>query len=134
MNARFLLRAGLVAAFALLTQAACQSRSAAARPDAAGSEPAAETIMKDRVVITNVMSETQLLAILESIEKVDGVREVLRLDFDRKTNEALLEIVGERRRQTYWRAHLENLPKITRTTNDNLSEKYPSWFTPKPAN
>ena len=120
-------------AFALITQSACHSSSDSARSNGTGPEVAAGTTMKDRVVITNVMSETHLLAIIESIGKVDGVIEVLRIDFDRKTNEALLEIVGERRRQTYWRAHLENLPKMARATHDNLSESYPAWFTEKPA-
>jgi hypothetical protein len=129
MNARLAFRAGLVIGFVLFTQTACKSSSDSARMDGAGPEPASEKIMKDRVVILNVMSETQLLAILETIGRVEGVREVRRIDFDRRTNEALLEIEGERRRQTHWRATLENLPKMITTAPDAARKELPVWFT-----
>lgn len=97
----------------------------------------AHKILVHHAVIVNVFSENALLAIMEYMGKMQGVYHVKRLDFDRRTNEALIEIVGEPRSQTFWRAYLEKLPKtkvnVQVTPNDKLHNKYPDWFLP-PAN
>ena len=97
----------------------------------------AHKMVVHRAVIVNVFSDGALLAIMEYMGKMEGVYHVRRLDFDRKTNEALIEIIGSPRSQTYWRAYLEKLPKtkvnVQVTANDGLRNKYPSWFQP-PAN
>lgn len=129
MNARLVLRAALVIALAFSTQIACKTHAGIAGRDDVRPQSAAADTMADRVVITNVTSESQLLAILESLGYVEGVREVRRIDFDRKTNEVLLEIIGERRRQTHWRAFLENLPKTTKVAPDTARKELPAWFT-----
>lgn len=97
----------------------------------------AHKMVVHRAVIVNVFSDSALLAIMEYMGKMEGVYHVRRLEFDRKTNEALIEIIGSPRSQTYWRAYLEKLPKtkvnVQVTANDGLRNKYPSWFQP-PAN
>jgi len=86
----------------------------------------------ERVVLLNVASESALLAIMEYLERANGVREVKRVALDRKAAEALLEVIVEADAQTAWRAYLENLPKSrvnlsNETTNDRLRKSYPDW-------
>jgi len=94
----------------------------------------AHKILVHEAVIVNVYSDSALLAIEQYIGKMDGVYHVKRLSFDRKTNEAFIEIVGNPRSETYWRAYLEKLPKtkvnVRVTPNGALHSKYPSWFVP----
>jgi len=96
----------------------------------------AHKILVHEAVIVNVFSDSALLAIMEYMEKMQGIYNVKRLSFDRKTNEALLEIVGSPHSETVWRAYLEKLPKtkvnVQLTPNDKLRNKYPSWFQPTP--
>ncbi|MCW5549297.1 MAG: hypothetical protein KIT44_10075 [Opitutaceae bacterium] len=94
----------------------------------------AHKMMVHEAVIVNVFSESALLAIMEYMGKMEGVYHVKRKSFDRQTNEALIEIIGEPRSQTFWRAYLEGLPKtkvnVQVTPNDKLHNKYPDWFLP----
>lgn len=94
----------------------------------------AHKILVHEAVIVNVFSDSALLAIMEYIGKMEGIYHVKRLSFDRKTNEALIEIIGSPRSETYWRAYLEKLPKtkvnVQVTPNGTLRNKYPSWFIP----
>jgi len=92
----------------------------------------AHKILVHEAVIVNVFSDSALLALMEYIGRMEGVYHVRRLDFDRKTNEAHLEIIGSPRSETFWRAYLEKMPKtkvnVQVTANDTLHNKYPSWF------
>ncbi len=94
----------------------------------------AHKMMVHEAVIVNVFSESALLAIMEYMGKMKGVYHVKRKSFDRQTNEALIEIIGEPQSQTFWRAYLEGLPKtkvnVQVTPNDKLHNKYPDWFLP----
>lgn len=94
----------------------------------------AHRMMVYRAVVVNVFSEGGLLALMEYMGKMEGIYHVKRVDFDRKTNEALLEIIGTPRSQTYWRAYLEKMPKtkvnVQVTPNDKLRNNYPDWFLP----
>lgn len=94
----------------------------------------AHKMMVHEAVIVNVFSESALLAIMEYMGKMQGIYHVKRKSFDRETNEALIEIIGEPRSQTFWRAYLEGLPKtkvnVQVTPNDKLHSKYPDWFLP----
>ena len=99
-----------------------------------GSLAKAHRILVHRAVIVNVFSESALLAIMEYMGKMEGVYHVKRVSFDRQTNEALIEVIGAPRSQTFWRAYLEKLPKtkvnVQVTPNDKLHNKYPDWFLP----
>ncbi len=99
-----------------------------------GTLATAHKILVHHAVIVNVFSESGLLALMEYMGKMEGVYHVKRLEFDRQTNEALIEIIGEPRSQTFWRAYLEKLPKtkvnVQVTPNDSLHNKYPDWFLP----
>jgi hypothetical protein len=94
----------------------------------------AHKILVHDAVIVNVFSESALLAIMEYMQKMEGIYHVKRLSFDRKTNEANIEIIGSPHSETVWRAYLEKLPKtkvnVRLTPNDKLHNKYPSWFQP----
>ncbi|MDI1337980.1 MAG: hypothetical protein PSU94_17500 [Lacunisphaera sp.] len=99
-----------------------------------GSLAKAHKVLVHEAVVVNVFSDGGLLAIMEYIGKMEGVYHVRRLSFDRKTNEALLEIIGSPRSETYWRAYLEKMPKtkvnVQVTPNGALHNKYPAWFQP----
>lgn len=92
----------------------------------------AHKILAHEAVIVNVFSESALLAIMEYMGRMEGVYHVRRLAFDRQTNEALIEIIGSPRSETFWRAYLEKMPKtqvvVQLTPNKPLHDKYPSWF------
>lgn len=94
----------------------------------------AHKILVHHAVIVNVFSDSGLLAIMEYMGKMQGIYHVKRLSFDRRTNEALIEIIGAPQSQTFWRAYLEKLPKtkvnVQVTPNDKLHNKYPDWFLP----
>ena len=94
----------------------------------------AHKILVHEAVIVNVFSDSGLLAIMEYIGKMQGVYHVKRLSFDRKTNEALVEIIGSPHSETVWRAYLEKMPKtkvnVQVTPNGALRNKYPAWFQP----
>ena len=94
----------------------------------------AHKVLVHEAVVVNVFSDSGLLAIMEYIGKMEGVYHVRRLSFDRETNEALLEIIGSPRSETYWRAYLEKMPKtkvnVQVTPNGALHHKYPAWFQP----
>ena len=52
-----------------------------------------EKLVVHQVTFTHVTSENQLLAIIQYIEHMDGIRSVKRLDLDKKTNEANYQCV-----------------------------------------
>ena len=89
-------------------------------------------------VIVNVYSDSALLAMMEYIGKMEGVYHVKRLKFDHDTHEALVEIIGSPRSETFWRAYLEKMPKtkvnVAVTPNGALRNKYPAWFLPPTTN
>lgn len=94
----------------------------------------AHKLLAHEAVLVNVFSESALLAIMEYIGKMDGVYHVRRKSFDRRTNEALIEIIGAPHSETFWRAYLEDMPKtqvnFALTPNQEVRNKYPSWFLP----
>ncbi len=96
----------------------------------------AHKILVHEAVIVNVFSESGLLALMEYMGKMQGIYHVKRLSFDRKTNEALVEIIGAPHSETVWRAYLEKMPKtkvnVQLTPNGKLHDKYPSWFLSSP--
>jgi hypothetical protein len=95
----------------------------------------AHKMMVYEAVIVNVFSESALLAMMEDVAEMSGIYHVKRKSFDRVNNEALIEIIGEPRSQSYWRAHFEQNVRKTKvnvqvTPNDKLHSKYPDWFQP----
>ncbi|HRI83127.1 MAG TPA: hypothetical protein PLF88_11860 [Opitutaceae bacterium] len=114
---------------ALLTGSALGARSHEADKAAAPAE-----LVHVDVVIVDVRSEGQLLVIMEHVGKMEGVHDVKRKAFDRKTKEGRIEIIGEPRiRQTY-RAYLEAMPKTKvslKAKPDGKDQKnLPDWFKP----
>lgn len=94
----------------------------------------AHKLLAHEAVLVNVFSERGLLAIMEYIGKMDGVYHVRRRSFDRDTNEALVEIIGAPHSETFWRAYMEKMPKtkvnFALNPNQEVRNKYPSWFLP----
>ncbi len=92
----------------------------------------AHKMVVHRAVLVNVFTESDLLAKMEAIAKLPEIYHVRRLEFDRKTNEALVEIIGAPRSETYWRAHIEqNMPKTKlagMNPNLDMRNKIPSWL------
>ena len=87
-------------------------------------------IVRDAVIV-NVFSEKALLAIMEYLAKLDGVREVRRLSFNRTTNEAHIELVGVPGIEAFWRAYLEDMPKTlveSRETDSSGGAGFPTWL------
>jgi len=126
MKASLLLLSGLCLAVDLSAQTQ-------EKPATVGAVASGAAVVATKVVITSVHSEGQLLAIVEDLGRVKGVHDVRRLGFERKTNEALLEIVAGPEAQAYWRAHLESLSKRktkAQEKKNNARDKYPSWFQP----
>jgi hypothetical protein len=95
----------------------------------------AQKMLVHEAVVVGVYTDNALLAIMEYMGKMDGVYHVRSLSFDKQAHEALIEIIGSPRSETYWRAYLENMPRTkvytNVTTNDTLRSKYPSWFLPQ---
>lgn len=95
----------------------------------------AQKMLVHEAVIVGVYTDNALLAIMEYMGKMEGVYHVRRLSFDKEQHEALIEIIGSPRSETYWRAYLEKMPRTkiytNVTTNDSLRSKYPSWFLPQ---
>lgn len=95
--------------------------------------PPAEKLFVRKVVFTNVSSENHLLAIMEYIGHLDGVRSVKRLSLDPKTREALVEFTGSPSIENTWRAYLENMHKSVvkgASPSKDMQSKYPDWFKP----
>lgn len=92
----------------------------------------AHKMVVHRAVLVNVFTESDLLAKMESIARLPEIYHVRRVEFDRKTHEALVEIIGAPRSETFWRAHIEqNMPKTKLAgLNPNLDmrNKIPSWI------
>jgi len=92
----------------------------------------AQKILVHEATITGVHSDSQLLAIMEYMGKMEGVYGVRQVSFDRDAHVGVIDIIGNPRSETYWRAYLEKMPKakvvVTVTTNSGLRKKYPSWF------
>lgn len=93
----------------------------------------AHRMMVYRIVLVGVYSEASLLEKMEHINEMEGIYYVKRLEFDRKTNEALLEAIGTPASQAFWRTHIEQMPKTKLTgfdPNAAAHQKYPAWFLP----
>jgi hypothetical protein len=95
-------------------------------------EPAPATTVHD-IVIRNVYSESQLLAHMEDIGRMDGMTSVDRLDLDRSTNEARVRLTMLPAAEKYWRAWIEtHLRKVAVNVpthgNDRVRSEYPDWF------
>ena len=92
----------------------------------------AQKILVHEATITGVHSDDQLLAIMEYMGKMEGVYGVRQVSFDREARVGVIDIIGNPRSETYWRAYLEKMPKaqvvVKVTTNSGLRKKYPSWF------
>ncbi len=89
------------------------------------------TLLVREAAIVNVFSEGALLAIMEHLARLEGVWSVRRLEFDRRTNEARILLVGDASIEPFWRAHLEKLPKTvigeTTDTESAGSRGFPNW-------
>ncbi|MEY3775891.1 MAG: hypothetical protein RLZZ129_2671 [Verrucomicrobiota bacterium] len=100
----------------------------------AGATPAdppaqAETIVR-RAMLTDIQGERELLALIEYIEKLSGIIEARRVEFDREKHEALIEITMEPATDKYWRAHLEAMPRSRIEPRPSESRpKLPDWYT-----
>ena len=92
----------------------------------------AQKILVHEATITGVHSDDQLLAIMEYMGKMEGVYGVRQVSFDREAHVGVIDIIGNPRSETYWRAYLEKMPKakviVKVRTNSDLRKKYPSWF------
>ena len=93
----------------------------------------AQKILVHEATITGVHNDNQLLAIMEYVGKMEGVYGVRQVSFDRETHTGVIDIIGNPRSETYWRAYLEKMPKakviVKVSPNSVLRKKYPSWFT-----
>jgi hypothetical protein len=95
----------------------------------------AHKMMVYELVLVNVFTESQLLAQMEDIARMQGVYSVRRRSFDRDTNEAKIEIVSSPREENFWRAWVETKVRKAKVNiqinpNDAVRNKYPDWFLP----
>ena len=92
----------------------------------------AQKILVHEATITGVHNDNQLLAIMEYMGKMEGVYGVRQVSFDREAHVGVIDIIGNPRSETYWRAYLEKMPKaqviVKVSANFGLRKKYPSWF------
>jgi hypothetical protein len=92
----------------------------------------AQKILVHEATITGVYNDNQLLAIMEYMGKMEGVYGVRQVSFDRESKTGVIDIIGNPRSETYWRAYLEKMPKakviVKVKVNSELRKKYPSWF------
>jgi hypothetical protein len=83
-------------------------------------------------VITDVFTEADLLRKMEDIARLPEIYHVRRLEFNRETNEAKVEIIGAPRSATFWRAHIEQHMSKTELSgvdpNSSLGKHIPNWF------
>ncbi len=59
------------------------------------------------VAVQGVVSEVDVLRLMEHIVRLQGVHHVRRLSFDPASRTAVLEVIGSPDAEPYWRAHLE---------------------------
>ena len=95
----------------------------------------AHKMMIYEMVLVNVFTESQLLAQMEDIARMQGVYSVRRRAFDRDTNEAKIEIISSPREENFWRAWVETRVRKAKVNiqinpNDAVRNKYPDWFLP----
>ncbi len=92
----------------------------------------AQKILVHEATITGVHNDNQLLAIMQYMGKMEGVYGVRQVSFDRAAHVGVIDIIGNPRSETYWRAYLEKMPKaqviVKVSPNSGLRKKYPSWF------
>ena len=95
----------------------------------------ADRMMVFEMAIANVFDEQDLLAKMESIQRIQGVFFVRRLDFNRDKYQAKLEIIASPRIAQVWRAWVEeNMPQSEVNfpiyENDRIRNNFPDWFPP----
>jgi hypothetical protein len=95
----------------------------------------AHKMMVYELVFVNVFTESDLLAKMEDMARMEGVYSVRRIAFDRKTNEAKIEIISSPREESFWRAFAETHVRKSKvnvqvTPNGAARNKYPDWFQP----
>ncbi len=93
----------------------------------------AQKMLVHEAVITGVYNDNQLLAIMEYMGEMQGVYGVRQVSFDRDNKIGVIDIIGNPRSETYWRAYLEKMPKakiikVEVIANPEIRKKYPSWF------
>jgi hypothetical protein len=92
----------------------------------------AQKILVHEATVTGVHDDSQLLAIMEYMGKMDGVYGVRQVSYDRDAKVGVIDIIGNPRSETYWRAYLEKMPKaqvvVKLVVNSDIRKKYPSWF------
>lgn len=72
----------------------------------------AQKLIVHRVILTNVQDNTDLLAFMEHIAKMQGVYTVRRISWDPKSKDAEIEVIGSPQAESFWRAHIEQMPKV----------------------
>ena len=95
----------------------------------------APKMMVSGLVVGTVCAESDLLAKMEDMAKMEGICGVRRIAFDRKTNEAKIEIISSPREESFWRAFAETHVRKSKvnvqiTPNGAARNKYPDWFQP----
>jgi hypothetical protein len=92
----------------------------------------AQKILVHEATVTGVHDDSQLLAIMDYMGKMDGVYGVRQVSYDRDAKVGVIDIIGNPRSETYWRAYLEKMPKaqvvVKVVVNSDIRKKYPSWF------
>jgi hypothetical protein len=91
----------------------------------------AHKILVYRADLEGVRSHNHLLALMEHIQKEKGVYHVRQLNFDAEKKVARIEIVASPKSESFWRAHVENMPAtkvVTYVQNKEVRDRFPSWF------
>jgi hypothetical protein len=90
------------------------------------------SMMVHHFVVVNIFSESDLLAKMEYLGKMEDVYDVRRLDYDRFTREAKIEVIARPRSRNFWRAYMEKMPKtkvsVDIIQNESARRTIPDWF------
>jgi hypothetical protein len=72
----------------------------------------AHKLIVHRIILTNVRDNTDLLAFMEHIAKMQGVYTVRRVSWDPKSKDAEIEVICSPQAESFWRAYIEQMPKV----------------------
>lgn len=90
------------------------------------------SMMVHHFVVVNIFSESDLLAKMEYLGRMEDVYDVRRLDYDRFTREAKIEVIARPRSRNFWRAYMEKMPKtkvsVDIIQNESARSTIPDWF------
>lgn len=109
-----------LATFAASATAA--DRAAPATPPQVDEQP-----LVQRATLLNIASENHLLAVVEGLERMDGMRSVRRISWSSATKEAVIELTMQPHAENHWRAYLERMLSPHRKAAGPAPDG-PEWF------